>query len=331
MRKLLLISAAFFAVMIQVNFAAAQADRVVIYSDTNFRGDSLSLTSNWSGGGKFDRNVKSIKVPKGYRVTLYADTNYRGAETVLTEDWNPGEGAYWTTSVRSIRIQPTATQLPDWSPVPSGQPSRVTIYTGANFGGASQTLTTSWRGGGRFDRNIKSIRVPQGLRVTLFGDTNYRGAETVLTEDWNPGEGAYWTNRVRSIRIDATATQLPENPNGTATQLPGNAGGAASQLPGDTPVPTGSFPVLYAGTNFKGPAEAVERDKTSLPDWDGSPHTIRSIRVPQGWYFVVYTQSNFRGRSYNISSDITFAPGDEWYNRIRSIKVYKGTPPIQPR
>ena len=92
-----------------------------------------------------------------------------------------------------------------------------------------------------------------------------------------------------------------------------------------------AFPVIYAGTNYDGAAEAIERDKTELADWDGSPHTIRSIRVPDGWYFVLYTKKNFRGKSYNLNSNITFAPGDEWYNKIRSIKVYKGTPPKQPR
>lgn len=92
-----------------------------------------------------------------------------------------------------------------------------------------------------------------------------------------------------------------------------------------------SFPTIYAGTNFDGAAEAVERDKTDLRDWDGSPNTIRSIRVPQGWFLVLYEKKNFRGKSYNLNSNITLAPGDAWYNRIRSIKVYKGTPPIQPR
>jgi Repeat of unknown function (DUF5648)/Beta/Gamma crystallin len=90
-------------------------------------------------------------------------------------------------------------------------------------------------------------------------------------------------------------------------------------------------PTLYAGTNFDGAAQALEGDQSDLNDWDGSPHTIRSIRVPQGWYLVVYTKKNYGGKSYNISSDITFAPGDQWYNKIRSIKIYRGNPPIQPR
>lgn len=191
------------------------------------------------------------------------------------------------------------------------QSERVVIYNDYNFQGANMALTESWKGGGGFDRNIKSIRVPAGYRVTLYTEKNYKGTETRLTEDWNPGKDAYWINKARSIRVDRAQIQ-------PTVSLP-------------QPVSPSSFPVLYAGTNFDGAAESVERDKAELVDWDGSPHTIRSIRVPQGWFFVVYTKKNFRGKSYNINSNMTFAPGDAWYNKIRSIKVYKGTPPIQPR
>lgn len=186
----------------------------------------------------------------------------------------------------------------------------MVIYNDYDFQGANTALNESWKGGGGFDRNIKSVRVPAGYRVTLYTEKNYKGTETRLTEDWNPGKGAYWINKARSIRIDRAQIQPPIKPQ---------------------PLTPASFPVIYAGTNFDGAAEAVERDKTELKDWDGSPHTIRSIRVPDGWYFVLYSKRNFRGKTYNLNSNITFAPGDQWYNKIRSIKVYKGTPPRQPR
>ncbi|MDQ3062813.1 MAG: beta/gamma crystallin-related protein, partial [Acidobacteriota bacterium] len=91
------------------------------------------------------------------------------------------------------------------------------------------------------------------------------------------------------------------------------------------------FPVIYAQANFQGPAQAVERDFAGSRDWEGNPHVIRSIRVPQGWYLVLYDKRNFKGKSYNLNSDWTPQPGDGWYGRIKSIKVYQGTPPKQPR
>lgn len=188
------------------------------------------------------------------------------------------------------------------------QNDRVIAYMQTNFQGQNMILTDGWKGSRGFDRRIKSIKVPPGYRVTIYNDKDYKGTEATLTEDWNPGEGGWWTTQIRSIRVVRAEIQPPINP----------------------PIVEG-FPVLYAGTNFDGSAEAIEVDKAELKDWDGSPHTIRSMRVPQGWYLVVYTKRNFRGDSYNINSNMTFAPGDQWYNKIRSIKVYKGKPPIQPR
>lgn len=100
---------------------------------------------------------------------------------------------------------------------------------------------------------------------------------------------------------------------------------------GDTSVVPGNFPVIYAQSNFQGPAQAVERDWTGNRDWEGRPHLIRSIRVPQGWYLVLYSKRNFGGQSYNLNSDWSPQSGDWWNGRIKSIKVYQGAPPRQPR
>lgn len=95
----------------------------------------------------------------------------------------------------------------------------------------------------------------------------------------------------------------------------------------DDPPAVGNFPVLYGGEYFDGASETLDRDASSLRDWNRSARTIRSIRVPRGWYLVLYSRNNFRGESYQVNNDITFAPGDKWYNNIRSIKVFKGRPP----
>jgi hypothetical protein len=104
-----------------------------------------------------------------------------------------------------------------------------------------------------------------------------------------------------------------------------------SPCDGNQPPVAGSFPIIYAQADFQGPSQAVERDFSGNKDWEGSPHRIRSIRVPQGWYLVLYDKRNFRGKSYNLNSDWTPQAGDYWNGRIKSIKVYQGTPPKQPR
>ena len=139
----------------------------------------------------------------------------------------------------------------------------------------------------------------------------------------------YTTNEQEKNSYLQTAANKDEGITGyiwTSGMNPCDGGGG-----GIYPPVAGNFPVIYAQANFQGPAEAVERDFAGRRDWEGSPHVIRSIRVPQGWYLVLYSKRNFRGKSYNLNADWTPQPGDEWYGRIKSIKVYQGTPPRQPR
>jgi len=303
MKQLKLYLLVFFGLFLFADFVAAQSGQVVIYNDVNFQGANAALTQSWKGGGGFDRNIKSIRVPRGYIVTIYEGKNYKGVESRLTEDWNPGAGAYWFGRIRSIRIDGAQIQPPIQPPSSGSFP---VIYAQPNFQGPAEAIENGYPGRRDWEgspHRIRSIRVPAGWKLTLYTERNYRGTETTITSDisWEPG--AYWNGRARSIRV-SRETQPPTS---------------------------GSFPVIYAQANLQGPAEAIERDFAGHRDWEGSPHRIRSIRVPQGWYLVVYDKRNFRGKSYNVNSDWTPQPGDYWYGRIKSIKVYQGKPPIQPR
>lgn len=99
----------------------------------------------------------------------------------------------------------------------------------------------------------------------------------------------------------------------------------------NNPPDANSVPTVYAGTGFDGASQVIEKDWNVTNDWDGSPNTIRAIRVPRGWYVVFYSKKNFRGKSFVISNDAVSTPDNEWYNRIRSIKVYKGEVPPELR
>jgi hypothetical protein len=92
-----------------------------------------------------------------------------------------------------------------------------------------------------------------------------------------------------------------------------------------------SAPTVYAGTGFDGASQIIERDWNVTGDWDGSPNMIGAIRVPRGWYVVIYRRENFRGKSFVMSNDAVFTRDNVWYNRIRSIKVYKGELPPELR
>ena len=187
------------------------------------------------------------------------------------------------------------------STVSSAQNGQVVIYNDFNFQGANMALTGNWNGGSGFDRNIKSIRVPQGFKVTLYREKNFKGTESPLTEDWTSFVGSPWLGNIRSIKVERVATPPPAQ---------------------------GDFPVIYAQANYQGPAEAIENGYAGRSDWEGSPHRIRSIRVPVGWKLTLYTERNYRGTETTITSSISWEPGAYWNGKARSIRVTRDSGPV---
>lgn len=313
MKNLKTIILAVIAMLVLSGAIPAQSGRVIVYNDVDFTGANTALTANWAGGGAFDRNIRSIRVPPGARVTIYDRRDYAGTQAVLTEDWNPGSSAWWIGRIRSIRvdyaqIQPPVGPRPPTPPVTGNFP---VIYAQANYQGPAQAVERDWAGSrdwNGFPHRIRSIRVPAGWRLTLYERANFGGTETVITSNISWKAGDYWNGRVLSIRVSR------------------DGGGPQPPTP-----PTGEYPAIYAQSNYKGMSLSIERDWAGSVAWSGFPYRVNSIRVPRGWYLVLYSQRNFGGESYNLDSSWSPQAGDQWLGRTRSIKIYRGTPPRQPR
>ncbi|MEO7539094.1 MAG: peptidase inhibitor family I36 protein [Pyrinomonadaceae bacterium] len=285
------------ALLMYSTITPAQNGQVVVYTDFNFQGANMALNGNWNGGGRFDRNIRSVRVPHGYKVTLYQEKNLRGTESPLTEDWTSFVGSPWLGNIRSIRVERRAIQPP---PVQGDFP---VIFAQANYQGPAEAIENGYAGRSDWEghpHRIRSIRVPAGWKLTLYTERNYRGAETTITSNisWNAGD--WWNGRARSIRAFRDNTP--------------------------TPAPS-SFPVIYSQMNYSGLSRPIDRDFAGSIVWNGLPNRIRSIRVPQGRPIMVYEKANYKGKSYFVTSDWAPQPGDWWYGKIRSIKLNPGPQP----
>jgi hypothetical protein len=94
---------------------------IVIYQDTNFRGDSRAVFANavdlddlpGCGGAGADWNdcISSIRVPSGWEITVFEQDNYAGPSSTFTADIADLElqqgpcGGNWDDCISSIQIR----------------------------------------------------------------------------------------------------------------------------------------------------------------------------------------------------------------------------------
>lgn len=83
-------------------------ERVVIYSDANYRGRSASLLpgtySTMAQAGFTNNNLSSLKVPDGYRVVIYEFENFRGKSYTITSSKTRFFMSGWNDKASSIAV-----------------------------------------------------------------------------------------------------------------------------------------------------------------------------------------------------------------------------------
>ena len=94
---------------------------VVVYQDTNYRGDSRPVGANLpdlgelpgcgGAGAHWDDCISSIRIPAGWQITLYDSDNFTGNSVTLTADVPDLEnvsgpcGGNWDDCVDSIQVR----------------------------------------------------------------------------------------------------------------------------------------------------------------------------------------------------------------------------------
>jgi Peptidase inhibitor family I36 len=94
---------------------------IVIYQDTNFRGDSRAVASNapdlddlpgcGGAGADWDDCISSIRVPTGWEITVFEHDDYTGASMTFTADVADLEqqrgpcGDDWDDCISSIQVR----------------------------------------------------------------------------------------------------------------------------------------------------------------------------------------------------------------------------------
>lgn len=90
------------------NTPGGNDERIVLYADKDFRGQSVSLLPgtyySMAQAGFTDNTLSSLKIPVGYRVVLYEEENFKGRSYTLTTSRSGLNLFGWNDRASSIAI-----------------------------------------------------------------------------------------------------------------------------------------------------------------------------------------------------------------------------------
>ncbi len=284
--------------------------------------------------------ASSVCVPDGWKVVLYEDTDYRGDSLVLDGYTSINDlkrdrpqGRDWGDRISSVRVERSGRSGGRNPVYPDprrgrGDDSRVycefpTFYENSNFRGRTLVVDNSLSDlyGRGFGNRISSACIPSGWTLSLYSERDYRGARLVLRGDQSLADLSYdspdrqnWGDRVNSIRVE---------PSGRFNPLPG------IRLPGNPPDNSAHCraPVLYSNDSFRGRTLEV---KQSIPDLHsrGFGDEASSVCVPSGWQIVLYSETNYRGSSLVVNSGQEIndlrrdrPSGQDWGDIASSVRI----------
>lgn len=88
----------------KISYISVEPNMIGLYKSTNFTGEKLDISGNWSAASNMAWNDKihSIKVPAGYKIIIYEDGPTKGKKLELTSDWVADSN--WKNKISNISI-----------------------------------------------------------------------------------------------------------------------------------------------------------------------------------------------------------------------------------
>ncbi len=283
-------------------------------------------------------DASSLCVPAGWGVVLYEDTNFRGDVLELSGPYSISDlkrqrpqGRDWGDRISSARVTPPRRRVGRYDGrLPRECDQHPVIFQKDSFAGSVARLDRSIPDLHRLGMgdDASSICVPDGWRVVVFEDKNYRGDRLELygpdaIQDLKrdrPG-GRDWGDRISSAQVERT---------GGYRRRPSESGGIFKGSPGDQRAACDRYPLLFEAYDFQGRSLSLN---DSVPDLRraGLGNSTGSLCVPAGWTVSFYEYSDYRGRSFEVSGRQEIADlrrsrqsSSYWGDQLGSVRVIRG-------
>ena len=307
--------------------------RVVLYTDNNFSGTSVTYISDQSWIGDYNDKISSIQIYKyssSPEATFYHDVNYGGSSVGLPQGTFTAEemAAYGIKNddITSLKIN-------------SGY--RVVLYTDNNFSGTSINYTSDQSWIGDFNDKISSIQIykySSSPVSTFYSDVNYGGSSIGLPL------GTYTTADLASYGIkndDITSLKVNSGYKVIA-YMDNNFGGSSVSYTSDQSnvgttyndeissiqiyrYSANGAATCYSDINYGGFAAGLPLGTyttSELVEYGIQNDDITSIKVNSGYKVIAYMDNNFTGTSVSYTSDQSNV-STTYNDKISSIQIYR--------
>lgn len=266
-------------------------ENVSLFVNPNYQGSVVQINRDQPNlKRRFNDQIESIRVPKGWVVTLYEHENYRGrAEVFRSDDPNLSNSDIGANSVSSIKLR---YYPPHERPAPRAM---IKVYKDNNFRGRSEILSQS---DADLSDNIigndaiSSLKIPANMEVILYAHANFRGRSVTLNEDMNSLKSLDFNDKVSSIKIKRRHVYVPIDQKQEGI-------------------------LLFEHRYYQGKNKVIFDDCSNLALLNFGNKTLSSIQIPAGYEVILYEGPNFTGRSEMINCD----DGDLGNNQIGNDRV----------
>jgi len=180
------------------------SDYVTIYTDCNYRGNSLRLApGNYSGDklGLLKYDISAIEIPSSLKAKVYINNEYlSGSYYTLGENISCMNSTL-NNRIGSLVIEETYGN----TPYPPNSNERVVIYSDANYRGQSASLLPgtyyTMTQVGFPDNALSSLTVPAGYRVVIYEFENLSGKSYTITASKPGFILSGWNDKTSSIAV----------------------------------------------------------------------------------------------------------------------------------
>ena len=178
-----------------------------IYTDCNYRGNSLRLAPGYYQGDKLGLlkyDISSIEIPTNLKAKVFINNEYLSGTSYVISENTSCLSSTLNNRIGSLIIEENYgyNNNPQY-PQPSNE--RVVLYSDANYKGLSASILpgtyNTMQLAGFTDNALSSLTVPAGYRVVLYEFENFGGKSYTVTQSKSGFTLSGWNDKTSSIAV----------------------------------------------------------------------------------------------------------------------------------